>query len=82
MTKGVPHEDLVCSVIRVSYRFPSRAGDLFLEADHCCSMSGAIRMFEKIDPDVEIISSFSGGRPDTIYVKQSGGWAAYDRRTC
>lgn len=79
MTEGVHHSDLRCSVIRVSYRFPTHAGDLFLDPDHCCDMGGAIRLFENIDPSVEVISSYSGGKPDTVYVKKAGGWTALCR---
>lgn len=40
-------------------------------------MGGAIKLFERIDPDVKLIETFAGAVPDTFYVKtQDGEWGA------
>lgn len=69
-------EDLQCDVARLSYDFDNRRGQLHMEAAHSCDMGGCIALFEKIDPNVERITTIAGEIFDTIYVKTRTGWDA------
>jgi hypothetical protein len=58
---------LVCRVQPLVYDARTRIGRLDFPAGDCCDMSGAIKLFTAIDPDVLAIETFSGGEPDTVY---------------
>lgn len=66
-----------CGVLSVHYDVPTRSGYLMMADGHCCDMSGCIREFERIDPDVVRIATFSGEAEDTQYHKRPAGWVAY-----
>ena len=55
-------------------------GHLRLEmpAGSVCDMRGAIKMAEALTPLVWRIDTYSGGKPDTIYVIRGAEWAAYE----
>lgn len=66
--------DLVCEVTGLSYDFDNRLGRLEIAANQCCDMGGCIRLFEGIDPKVEMIETFAGGKSDTIFKREPDGW--------
>ena len=71
---------LACGVLRLSYDFETRAGEIYFPQAHCCDMSGCIKLFAAIDPEAVSIQTFSGDRPDTSYHRDSGGssdWSAF-----
>lgn len=73
------NECLVCHVCRLAYNFVEKTGELWLPNGHCCDMSGCIELFQRIDEDVQKITTYSGDKPDTIYkynVGDSGRWDA------
>jgi hypothetical protein len=44
----------------------------------CTDMSGCIKVFEGMDPEVGLIRTIEAcGRPDTTYRKLAGGWKAF-----
>jgi hypothetical protein len=43
-------------------------------------MRGALALFTAIDPKAEMIRTFSGGKPDTLYRKKAGEWEALTYR--
>ncbi len=71
-----PSEKMMCRVKAFSYNYEGREGLLFVEEGEICSMSGCVSFFENIDPDARVISTFSGGRMDTIYVRIGREWVA------
>lgn len=74
------HEEAQCYVQRVTYDFKERRGVLLMGDGSCTDMSGCIRVFERIDPDVQRIDTYAGPVPDTVYRRHSerfGGWRAY-----
>ena len=46
-----------------------------------CDMRGAIKAAEALCPMVWRIDTYSGGKPDTMYVLRRGGWECVDRRS-
>ena len=67
--QGRPRPDLVTRVLSLSYDFCTREGTLFMPEYCCTDMTGAIRLFVAIDPEVERIFTRSGDVPDTYYVR-------------
>jgi hypothetical protein len=68
-----------CCVQRLEYDFTTRTGLLVMNDDECTDMSGCIKVFEGIDPQVKPIRTIEAcGRRDTIYRKLSDGWEAFD----
>jgi hypothetical protein len=53
-------------------------GRLIMTPGACCDMSGCIALFERIDPQVRRIETFSGDKPDTAYTYSfdEGKWFA------
>lgn len=70
------HPQLLCGVDRVEYDFRAGKGTLYLPAGDCCDMSGCIAFFEAIDPKVQAIDTFSGGKRDTGYRRHGSDWSA------
>ena len=78
------HPKLQCTVIGVAYDFPSQTGRLIMTPGACCDMSGCIALFERIDPQVRRIETFSGDKPDTAYTYSfdEGKWSARRSLSC
>jgi hypothetical protein len=74
-------ERLICHVQQLTYDFCTQTGKLDLPAANCCDMTGAIKLFTAIDPDVQAIETFAGGEPDTVYSRNRGEWTASLRKT-
>jgi hypothetical protein len=74
-------DKLQCRVQHVAYDFCTRTGRLYFPVGNCCDMTGAIRLFTAIDPDVHLIETFAGGEPDTFYRCNVGDreWTAFMR---
>jgi hypothetical protein len=67
-----------CCVQRLEYDFTSRTGLLVMNEHDCTDMSGCIKVFEGIDPEVKLIRTIeASGRPDTTYRKLADGWKAF-----
>jgi hypothetical protein len=71
---------LLCYVKRLTYEFNTRTGRLDMPEHNCCDMTGAIALFQAIDPKVRFIETFAGGVSDTSYRRQGDKWEAVDRR--
>ena len=67
-TEGKADRRLVCRVQNLEYDFRTWTGKLYFPAGNCCDMSGAVRIFTGIDPDVRVIETFAGGSriPSTV----------------
>jgi hypothetical protein len=73
-------DDVQCYVEKLEYDFQRRAGKLFMGENSCTDMDGCIRLFKRIDPDVELIETIaspSSPRRDTTYRRVAGKWKAY-----
>ena len=57
-----------------SYDYIRRNGLMILQADGCTDMAGCIEYFQRIDPDVEYIVTWSDGGGKTTYQKVAGEW--------
>ena len=66
------HHGLMCFVLGLEYDYRTRIGTLRL--DGCCDMSGCLRLFQQIDPEVERIDTFWSGEPDTAYIRKGDKW--------
>jgi hypothetical protein len=73
------HPTLLCDVHRVEYDFRSKVGNLFMAPAHNCDMTGCVALFKAIDPKVKMIATFSGDRPDTLYLSRGDEWEALRR---
>lgn len=74
---AVQRDDVMCEVSSIAYDFDKRSGKLVMAEDQCADMAGCIRLFKAIDPDVQLIKTLAGTKPDTIYkLLSTGEWAA------
>ena len=73
-------EELQCQAESLAYDLRSHTGHLYLPAMTCTDMSGCIALFQRIDPGVQAIQTWSGARLDTRYVRNGEQWAAYVAR--
>jgi hypothetical protein len=71
---------LRCNVERLTYDFHTRTGQLDMPEHSCCDMTGAIGLFQAIDPKVRFIETFAGGVSDTTYRRQGDQWQAVSWR--
>ena len=74
---GISHADLMCEPIRIEYDFVARRGVLVMAEGDCCDMTGCIRLFSRLDQDVQRIDTISGNRPCTSYVFRDEKWRAF-----
>lgn len=70
----VARKDLVCEVSFLSYDFDTQKGVLRMAPNQSCDMGGCIRLFESIDPNVQWIETFAGGKSDSIFKRGKEGW--------
>jgi hypothetical protein len=64
---------------RASYDFAGYRGTLHMAADSCCDMVDCVRFFARIDPQVQLIETIAGEKPDTSYHRlHDGRWRARD----
>jgi len=75
--KGQWDERLQCDVLTLDYDFHTHAGKLHLVDGHCCDMTGCIKLFQSIDPQVIKILTYSGDDEDTSYRKTDIDWESY-----
>lgn len=74
---GISHRELMCEPLRVTYDFVTRHGELHMADGDCCDMIGCIDFFTRMDQDAKKIATFSGNKPDTVYVRgDNGKWRA------
>lgn len=71
---GLFHEEMQCFVIEIKYEPVTRTGTVLIADGNCTSMSGAVDLFEKIDPEVRRIDTVQCGharlrRRDTTYIR-------------
>jgi hypothetical protein len=60
-----------------AYAYKDRRGCLVMREGHAADMSSAVALFERIDPAVECVHTFSGNLPTAIYVRRkNGAWTA------
>ena len=69
---------LVCFPQSLKYDFDTRTGQLFLHNGGCCDMTGCIKIFKAIDPQVSAITTYSDGKEDTSYRKDGSMWKSYE----
>jgi hypothetical protein len=75
--------DTQCYVETLQYDFTTREGVLKMGDDSCADMMGCVRLFQSIDPEVTLISTFNKSGPDTRYAYEGNSWKAwqaYSRR--
>lgn len=73
---AVFHEGMQCFATELRYDFKKRQGILLMEDCSCTDMSGCIKVFKSIDPNVIAIQTIAGKRKDTCYVLINGKWEA------
>lgn len=74
MTDRIYRDDVQCFVRELRYDFAQRMGHLILEDGSCTDMRGCIELFKKIDPEVQAIATYAGGKRDTGYLFKDGKW--------
>lgn len=68
---------LQCYVLRMSYDFALRTGEVWMPEGSCSDMTGAIEWFSDIDDGVKTIITWAGGKLDTTYIQDDVGiWHA------
>lgn len=77
-------ELMVADVRRTLYDHDAKTGLVQLGGFTCTDMTGAIRYFTAIDPDVRRIITINEYGPDVAYVRRDQEWFAVDlwRRRC
>ena len=73
------NSELQCTPIRLGYDFVRRVATLNMLRNDRCDMAGCITLFERIDPKVERIVTYSG-TARAGYVRAAGGWQAEQTR--
>ena len=63
------NEELMCEVVEVRYMVAERVGLAILRDGHCTDMCGAIRFFQRIDPDVCEVRTFGGSKGNSVYTR-------------
>lgn len=66
------HCGIQAFIDRIEYNWHDRYGQVW--ATGPVDMSGSIKLFEAIDPDVEMICGYLDGKPDVGYRKRGGKW--------
>lgn len=74
------HPRFQCTPLQVRYDYALHRGIVFLQDDDCTDMTGAIAVFQQLDPDViEIVTKNERGG-GTTYICRHGRWSAERRR--
>lgn len=69
--------ELMTEVSSISYSPVERVGVVYMPKNCCTSFEGAINLFQRIDPKVELIVTVEGNKVDTIYFKmRDGKWGS------
>lgn len=76
-TRATWDERLKCHVVSIGYDLLTNMGQLYLLDGDCCDMTGCVALFERIDPKVTAINTYSGDKADTMYRKAGMKWKAY-----
>lgn len=74
------HDDIQCFVEGVSYSFKARVGVLSVGENSSTDMAGAIRFFQSIHVDAEVVIVSRGANLDIVYRKLNGKWTARSYR--
>jgi hypothetical protein len=69
-------EELQTDICDMHYNFAKQTGQVVMPPGCCADMMGIIAFFQRIDPDVEQIRTFSGTKEDTTYFCTNGCWRA------
>ena len=64
-------EKLQCLVEGLTYDFVARRGHLDMPRGSCCDCDGCLDLFQRIDPEVERIDTYAGGRKDAAYIREA-----------
>ena len=71
--------DVMCDVSEIRIDVQNKQGFLILPSMNYPDMSSTIDCFLSVDPEIEVIQTFVGGVPDTVYVKINGNWESRRR---
>ena len=65
-------------VTGMEYNFQSHTARLYLDKGCCCDIEDCVDFFQRIDPDVQIIRTFTLLQEDTCYRRDARGqtWGA------
>lgn len=67
------------AVRSLAYDFVPRHGTLYMAPGSWCDIVDCIRFFARIDPQVQVIETIAGEKPDTSYHRLGDGrWRACD----
>ena len=69
-------DDLETAVDGLEYNFNTRTGRLYMPRGCCTDMTGCIRLFTAIEPNVQVIRTLSGLSWDTSYHRRGDEWHA------
>jgi hypothetical protein len=72
--------NVMCNVSEIRIDVDAKRGGLFLPEMNYPDMSSTIRCFTSVDPEIEVIETFVGGEPDTMYIKIDSEWQAIVRK--
>ena len=67
---------VMCKILAIHYDALTRTGRFTLYPGHCTDMNGAIKLFQRLDPDVQCVID-----GDTYFIKEGSQWAAYRNPT-
>ena len=67
--RAVGTDLLKCSEARIKYDYQTKVGQLFMPEGECCDMQGCFSIFEYIDSDVSVITTYSGDDAVTLFFR-------------
>ena len=66
----------MCNVSQIIIDVEKREGGLILPDMNYPDMSSTIKCFTSVDPEINVIQTLVGGKPDVAYVKSGDKWEA------
>ena len=70
--------NVMCNVSEIRIDVINHRGELFLPENNCPDMSHTVSCFLSVDPKIDAIQTYIGGKPDIAYVcADDGRWIAY-----
>lgn len=68
--------NVMCDVSEIRIDVKNKQGFLVLPEMNYPDMSSTVRCFTSVDPEIEVIQTYVGDKPDTVYVKVGNEWQA------
>jgi hypothetical protein len=68
--------NLMCNVNKIVFDVENKCGYLYTPEFNYPDMTRTVKAFTSVDPEIKVIFTISGEKPDTTYTKTIEGWVA------